>query len=65
MKGDYGDECNRTACKQGEAVFYNHVTQRYYCSWCAGQINASAKQSGMSPLCNLGKKEQDEATTGG
>jgi hypothetical protein len=39
MKGRYNKECNRTACNNQEAVFYNHSTRLYYCKSCAILIN--------------------------
>lgn len=41
MKGNYQEECNITACqKPNSAVFYNHSTQKYYCSECALRLNS-------------------------
>jgi hypothetical protein len=38
-KGDLQGECNRTACENKNAVYYNHSTEKYYCWYCAGLIN--------------------------
>lgn len=38
-KGEFGDECNRTACNCKNAKYYNHSTEKYYCSGCAYLIN--------------------------
>jgi hypothetical protein len=39
MKGAKGETCNRTACQQEGAVYYNKSTMAYYCRPCADQIN--------------------------
>lgn len=38
-KGDYLGSCNRSACNNDHATFYNHSTRRYYCADCAKLIN--------------------------
>ena len=38
-KGEKGGLCNRTACDNPDASWYNHSTKKYYCSSCAGLIN--------------------------
>lgn len=38
-KGHRNGECNRTACINGPAEFYNSHTQRWYCYSCACKIN--------------------------
>jgi hypothetical protein len=38
-KGDFKEECNRTACNNKNAVFFNHSTRKYYCFPCAALIN--------------------------
>lgn len=53
-KGDYDQECNRTACNNQHARFYNHSTLKYYCSSCALEINKWAqdfKQQHRHELC--------------
>ena len=35
LKGVEGGNCNRTACQQPNAVWYNEGTQKYYCRNCA------------------------------
>ena len=42
-KGEYNCECNRTACKNKHAIFYNHSTKKYYCGSCAYEINKWAQ----------------------
>ena len=42
MKPEKGKEsgiCNRTACDNNNAVFYNHSTRMWYCPECAKMIN--------------------------
>lgn len=39
MKGDHNDECYRTTCKNKPANYYNHSTQKHYCTSCAHLIN--------------------------
>lgn len=39
MKGNFNNECNRTACKVSPATYYNHSTRKYYCKACADLIN--------------------------
>lgn len=40
MKGEYGQECNITACqKPNSAYWYNHFNQKYYCEDCASRLN--------------------------
>ncbi|TPL66587.1 hypothetical protein [Mesorhizobium sp. B2-4-1] len=44
----FGGICNRTACSQSHAVFYNRGTYGYYCADDAIAIN---RYSGAHPLC--------------
>ena len=40
MKGQYGEECNITACqKPNSAFWYNHLNHQYYCQSCANRLN--------------------------
>lgn len=39
MKGQYNQECNRSDCKNTEAVYFNHSTKKYYCKYCAELLN--------------------------
>ena len=40
MKGQYGEECNITACqKPNSAFWYNHLNHQYYCESCANRLN--------------------------
>jgi len=47
MKGEYNQECNRTACNNSAAVYYNHSTEKYYCKSCAMEINFWNKSDAM------------------
>ena len=39
MKGIKNGNCNRTACQQPPADYFNHSTHKRYCSECAALIN--------------------------
>lgn len=41
-KGHKGGECNRTACTNRPATWYNRYTQMWYCEDCATKINRLA-----------------------
>lgn len=43
LKGEYKGECNRTACNNSNAIFYNHSTLKHYCGKCAYEINVWAQ----------------------
>lgn len=38
-KGLLGGACNRSACLSVPALFYNHSTRKYYCTYCALELN--------------------------
>lgn len=42
-KGHKGGECNRTACTNEPAFYWNKYTQMWYCEACAVRINSYAK----------------------
>jgi hypothetical protein len=44
MKGLYNGNCNRTACQQPGAIYFNHSTENYYCAACAAIINEGNPQ---------------------
>lgn len=46
-KGQYMHECNRTACDNKHASYYNHSTEKYYCKSCAMTINLHNKADAM------------------
>lgn len=45
MKGLKNGNCNRTACQQPSADFYNHSTRAWYCGKCANMINKMNPES--------------------
>lgn len=56
MKGDYNQECNRTACTNNEANYYNESTRKYYCKSCAEEINYWSKRDANITLCSKESK---------
>lgn len=52
-KGEYGGECQRIACDNGEAHWFNETNGRYYCGSCARTFNEVSRRNGQSPLCEL------------
>ena len=53
MKGDYNNECNRTACSNENATFYNSSTRKHYCSSCANKINYWSELDHGVTLCKI------------
>lgn len=51
LKGDLGGECERAACKNGPARWYNSGTRKFYCQPCALRINA---ECGGQEICVRG-----------
>jgi hypothetical protein len=43
-KGGRMGECNRTACTNVPAFWYNNSTQRWYCQTCAQRINSVCRE---------------------
>lgn len=39
LKGKKGGNCNRQACQQPYAIFYNHGTSCFYCASCTLMLN--------------------------
>lgn len=66
MKGEFKQECNRTACSNADAVFYNHSTRKYYCGTCATLINKVNRADAMRmfghDLCILEDGQEYTAT---
>lgn len=57
-KGKLNGKCNRTACQQPGAVYYNHSTRAYYCAECAdliNKVNPESKRIYSHDLCTLEK----------
>ena len=40
-KGEFTGACNRTACNNTNAMWYNKSTRKYYCTPCAQAINGA------------------------
>lgn len=55
-KGDLLGICNRTACNNKGARFFNHATQKHYCTKCAHDLNTynpESKEIYGHDLCTL------------
>ncbi len=39
LKGDLNGECERKACTNKNARFFNHSTRKYYCRSCSDKLN--------------------------
>lgn len=67
LKGKLGKNCNRAACQEPGAWYYNQSTQAYYCKPCAWQLNRFAsvldclRLFGTEDLCVL---HGSDGTTG-
>lgn len=63
MKGHFGQECNRTACNELFAFYFNHSTRKYYCVKCARLINNMNRVEAMKlfghDLCTLVSNPED------
>lgn len=46
-KGDKGGECNRKACRNPAATWYNRSTEKYYCKPCAMRIMSYPESAGL------------------
>lgn len=60
-KGEFNGECNRTACNNNPANFFNHSTKKYYCGSCALKINeyhADAMRLYGHDLCTISTGEE-------
>lgn len=53
MKGEYGGQCQRIACENREAHWFNDTNGRYYCASCANTFNEVCRRNGQPPLCIL------------
>lgn len=52
-KGEYNSACQRFACENVDAHWYNQTNGKYYCSDCARTFNDVMRQHGRRPLCEL------------
>ena len=54
-KGMQGGECNRTACHNPDAQWFNRSTRAYYCGECAMKLNHANPVDALrlfnGPLC--------------
>lgn len=50
-KGVRNGICNRKACANAPAIHYNRVTEKYYCTSCAGILNRNMTTDGLA-LCS-------------
>jgi hypothetical protein len=53
MKGEHGGECQRIACDNSNARWFNETNGRYYCASCARTFNEVSRLHGQEPLCEL------------
>lgn len=49
-KGRKHGECNRTACSNPDARWYNPHTNGYYCEPCARLLNEEMRWANLRPL---------------
>ena len=52
-KGEHGGECQRIACDNAKAYWFNQTNGRYYCGPCAKTFNEISRRHGQPPLCDL------------
>jgi hypothetical protein len=52
-KGELGGECQRIACENHDAHWFNETNGRYYCASCARTFNEICRRNGQEPLCEL------------
>jgi hypothetical protein len=62
-KGSFLGECNRTACNEVGATFYNSSTRKYYCEACAAEINYWSRMDAGIILCKEGSQVQEDIRT--
>lgn len=53
VKGEYNGLCQRFACDNAGAHWFNQTNGRYYCSSCARTFNEVLRQQGRLPTCEL------------
>jgi hypothetical protein len=52
-KGERGGMCNRTACINGNATYFNRSTEKYYCEECGITVNTSLPKINEACLVKL------------
>jgi hypothetical protein len=50
MKGEHNKECNRKACINSPAIWYNHFTGKFVCGTCARIMNKRNKLEAQEKL---------------
>ena len=53
VKGEFNGLCQRFACDNAGAHWFNTTNGRYYCSTCARTFNEVLRQQGRMALCEL------------
>lgn len=61
-KGLFNGSCNRSACTNINASWFNHSTRMYYCTSCARMLNeanySDAQRTFGHDLCTKGEHEE-------
>jgi hypothetical protein len=52
-KGEHGGQCQRIACVNEQAFWFNETNGKYYCGDCARTFNNVSRRNGQAPLCEL------------
>jgi hypothetical protein len=55
--GTYGGLCNRTACREEGAKWWNTSTRKYYCVMCASKINLECRRMDEEPILEFHDRE--------
>jgi hypothetical protein len=50
--GTFGGLCNRTACREPGARWWNSSTRKFYCVMCASRINLECRRMNEPALCD-------------
>ena len=62
IKGVKDGNCNRESCQKPQAIWFNHSTEKYYCTKCAKMLNEANESSALKlyghGLCTLIKEEK-------
>ena len=61
MKGEYNQECNRTACNNPQATYFNHSTEKYYCKEINYWNRADAMRLFGHDLCTPTEKDKNKS----
>lgn len=48
MKGDFGQECYRSSCENGNARYWHFSNRTYYCEECARELNEANRADAMA-----------------